>query len=85
VLRDKPFFWLINPAFLAKQDDWAACGVGLHYLPTYSPELNLIEILWRNVKYQWLSLSSYLNYENLKKSVLNVLSGFGSEYLITFA
>lgn len=74
-----------STAFLAKRDDWAACGVGLHYLPTYSPELNLIEILWRNVKYQWLPLSSYLSYENLKKSVLDVLSGFGSEYLITFA
>lgn len=73
-----------NAAFLAKRDDWLACGVGLHYLPTYSPELNLIEILWRHVKYQWLPLSSYLSYENLKKSVLNVLSGFGSEYLITF-
>ncbi len=74
-----------SEAFLAKRDYWLACGVALHYLPTYSPELNLIEILWRNVKYQWLPLSSYLSYENLKKSVLNVLSGVGKEYLITFA
>jgi transposase len=73
-----------STAFLAEQDAWAACGVILHYLPTYSPELNLIEMLWRFVKYQWLPLSSYLSYENLKKSVLNVLSSFGSEYLITF-
>jgi transposase len=74
-----------SAAFLDKQDAWAACGVVLHYLPTYSPELNLIEILWRFVKYYWLPLSSYLSYENLKNSVLNVLSNFGSEYLITFA
>lgn len=74
-----------SAAFLAKLDDWAACGVGLHYLPPYSPELNLIEILWRNVKYQWLPLSSYFSYDNLKKSVLEVLSSFGSKYLITFA
>jgi hypothetical protein len=73
-----------SAAFLAEQDAWAACGVVLHYLPTYSPELNLIEVLWRFVKYHWLPLSSYLNYENLKQSVLNVLLSFGSEYLITF-
>jgi transposase len=73
-----------SAAFLAKKDEWLACGVALHYLPTYSPELNLIEILWRQVKYQWLPLSCYLSYENLKQSVLNVLSGFGNEYLLTF-
>jgi transposase len=26
----------------------------LKYLPPYSPELNLIEILWRHIKYRWL-------------------------------
>ena len=81
-------FWItpqhIPVAFLAEQDAWATCGVVLHYLPTYSPELDLIEILWRFVKYHWLPLSSYLSYENLKNSVLNLLSSFGSEYLITF-
>jgi transposase len=56
-----------SAAFLARLDDWAARGVGLHYLPPYSPELNLIEILWRKIKYEWLPLSSYLHYENLKK------------------
>ena len=73
-----------STAFLDKLDDWMACGVGLHYLPTYSPELNLVEILWRNVKYHWLPLSSCLSYDNLKKSVLEVVSGFGSQYRITF-
>ncbi len=43
-------------AFLAKLDDWATRGVALYYLPTYSPELNLIEILWAKIKYQWLWL-----------------------------
>lgn len=74
-----------SEAFLAKRGDWMAYGIGLHYLPVYSPELNSIEILWRNVKYQWLPLSSYLSYDNLKKSVLEVLSSFGTKYLITFA
>ncbi|WP_415873359.1 transposase [Burkholderia ubonensis] len=25
----------------------------LFYLPPYSPELNLIEIVWRHLKYRW--------------------------------
>ncbi|MCW4153826.1 transposase, partial [Halomonas sp. 18H] len=28
--------------------------------PAYSPELNLIEILWRQMKYAWLPLSARL-------------------------
>jgi transposase len=73
-----------SAAFLARLDDWMARGVGLHYLPTYSPELNLIEILWRKIKYEWLPLSCYISYENLKKSVLEVLANFGLQYKITF-
>ncbi|WP_404841974.1 transposase [Burkholderia vietnamiensis] len=25
----------------------------LFYLPAYSPELNMIEIVWRQLKYRW--------------------------------
>jgi len=73
-----------SDAFLAQEGHWATRGVLLHYLPTYSPELNLIEILWRKVKYEWLPLSCYSSYANLKKSVLEILSGFGCKYDITF-
>jgi hypothetical protein len=31
------------------------------YLPSYSPELNLIEILWRFIKYYWLLRIDTLN------------------------
>ncbi|MBC6474874.1 MAG: transposase [Hormoscilla sp. GM102CHS1] len=29
------------------------------YLPTYSPQLNIIEILWRFIKYSWLNTDAY--------------------------
>ncbi len=32
---------------------WKKQGLIIKYLPTYSPELNLIEILWRRIKYDW--------------------------------
>lgn len=63
---------------------WESRAVFLRYLPAYSPELNLIEILWRKMKYEWLELTAYQNYEHLKKAVLDILENIGSKYAITF-
>ena len=71
-------------AFRSQLAKWAAMGVFVHYLPTYSSELNLIEILWRKIKYEWLPLSCYAAYENLKKSLQDILGGGCSEYQINF-
>lgn len=83
VLDNAP--WHTSRAIKAKRDGWAAQGIVLHYLPTYSPELNLIEILWRKIKYDWLPLSCYGSFASLKQAVLRVLDGIGSEYQITFS
>ena len=66
-------------------EKWDAKGLHVKYLPTYSPELNLIEIVWRFIKYSWLPLSAYLSFKNLKTNLQNVLDGIGSKYQITFA
>ncbi len=63
---------------------WGSRGVILHYLPPYSPELNLIEILWRKIKYEWLPLTCYSSYKNMKNAVLDILDKLGTEYKITF-
>ena len=34
--------------------EWAEQHLHIFYLPTYSPHLNLIETLWRKIKYEWL-------------------------------
>lgn len=70
--------------FEAQQERWMARGVVVCYLPTYSPELNLIEILWRKIKYEWLPLSAYRSFEHLKKAVAEVIEGIGGKYQITF-
>ncbi len=59
-------------------------GVGLHWLPPYSSELNLIEILWRKIKREWLSPKAYLGFEHLKAELQTILDRFGSKYQITF-
>lgn len=54
------------------------------FLPTYSPELNLIEILWRMVKYEWLNLLSIMTYREFEQEVKRVFDSFRQEYMISF-
>jgi transposase len=59
-------------------------GVSVMFLPSYSPELNLIELLWRKIKYEWLPLDIYGNYQTMCDELFEVLKGIGSKYRITF-
>jgi len=70
--------------FKAKIEEWKENDVLIYFLPPYSPELNLIEILWRRIKYQWLSFDAYLSFQNLKEHLSYVLNNFGSKYDIIF-
>jgi hypothetical protein len=38
--------------FISKIEEWKEKDVWVFFLPPYSPELNLIEILWRRIKHQ---------------------------------
>lgn len=71
--------------FKNKLAAWKERGLTVKYLPTYSPELNLIEIVWRFIKYHWLPLSAYSAFNNLKLELQKILDGIGSEYRISFA
>ncbi|MBD2539672.1 transposase, partial [Coleofasciculus sp. FACHB-SPT36] len=53
--------------------------------PPYSPELNLIEILWKFMKYEWIEIEAYRDWKSLVKYVKNVLKKVGTEYVINFA
>jgi transposase len=64
---------------------WKKKGLIIKYLPPYSPELNLIEILWRRIKYTWLPFSAYACLNALSEALETILSHVGSEYQITFA
>ncbi len=73
-----------SQAFQERIPLWEKKGVFLQFLPGYSPELNLIEILWRFIKYRWLPLSAYLNFDALVKAVEEILMNVGSKYKIAF-
>jgi hypothetical protein len=70
--------------FMAKIEEWKKQDVWIYFLPPYSPELNLIEILWRRIKYQWLPFDAYLCFQNLKERLSFVLKNFGKLYNIIF-
>lgn len=73
-----------NNLFWDKQEEWKKKGVEIFFLPSYSPHLNLIEILWRFIKYEWLESSAYDSYSSLEKAIEKIIINFGVEYTINF-
>jgi len=67
-----------------KQQEWQERGLFLPFIPAYCPELNLIEILWKHIKYFWLKPSDYQSKEKLYQRVIEILNNYGTKYLITF-
>lgn len=63
---------------------WANKGLTLCYLPPYSPQLNIIETLWRFMKYVWIEYSAFLSWENLMKYIQKIFHGYGKSYQIDF-
>jgi transposase len=68
----------------AKRAEWEEKGFYIFNLPPYSPHLNIIEILWRKMKYEWLKAEDYLSFESLTTAIKEILSNLGAEYKINF-
>lgn len=73
-----------SKAFIRQIPKWVKKGLIIKYLPPYSPELNLIEILWRFMKYHWLPFSAYESFQHLYEAVEEILRQFGTIYTIDF-
>ena len=74
-----------SKALKEKIEQWRKKKLEIFWLPTYSPHLNLIEILWRFMKYEWIEIDAYSSWETLVEYVEKVLKGFGDRYVINFA
>jgi DDE superfamily endonuclease len=70
--------------FMRHIPQWVKRGLIMKYLPPYSPELNLIEILWRFMKYDWIPFSAYMSLPCLLQAVEDILQRFGTDYTIAF-
>ena len=67
-----------------KSKEWKSKNLYIQYLPAYCSELNLIENLWRIIKYQWLSIADFLSAQSLKEKGCHILQNFGKEYKTQF-
>lgn len=54
----------------------------LVYLPPYSPELNLIEIVWNKLKYNWRRFVTWSR-DTFDHELGNLLAGYGSEFKVS--
>jgi transposase len=68
-----------------RREVWESRGLYLFYLPVYSPELNLIEILWRELKYRWLSPRDFTCEQQLFYSTTLALGAVGHSLRINFS
>lgn len=64
---------------------WQERGLFVFYLPCYSPHLNIAEVLWRKLKYQWLRPQDYLDTQTLFYQVRQALAAVGTLLQIHFA
>ena len=64
--------------------EWEKQDLYLWFLPPYCPELNLIEILWKKIKYYWLPIDAYNSFEKLDECLCQVLANIGKKYRISF-
>jgi transposase len=56
----------------------------LLFLPPYSPELNIIEILWKQAKYRWRSFVTRAS-KDLLSEVQALFDGFGTKFKFSYA
>lgn len=88
----KPTYLVIDNASIHTSDEfneniekWQELGLTIVRLAPYSPELNLIEILWRKIKYEWMPFSAYDSFKALDDSLYDILANAGKKYTINFS
>ncbi|WP_394995242.1 transposase [Emticicia sp.] len=71
--------------FKNKIQEWKQNDLYIFFLPTYSPHLNLIETLWRMIKYRWLKAQDYLDFNSLTDAIENIINDIGKNLKINFS
>ncbi len=56
----------------------------LLYLPAYSPELNLIEIVWKQAKYHCRRLVTWSK-QTINTEINRLLSSYGNIFAVNFS
>lgn len=64
---------------------WQNRGLYIFFLPTYSPELNIAETMWRILKGKWIRPQDYLEKDSLFYAVNRCMTNMGKEINIKFS
>ena len=67
-----------------RREAWEAKGMYVFFLPAYSPHLNIAEIVWRKLKYEWLQPGDYKEKSLLCYRVWETLAAVGRDLKIAF-
>lgn len=73
-----------SKVFRDRESIWESKGMIIKRIPAYCPELNLIEILWRKMKYDWLPFDAYQTFDKLVQEVDKIIRGVGKHFVINF-
>ena len=77
--------WHTSQKTLSMISEWEDKGLFIVFLPAYSPHYNLIETLWRKIKYEWLKIKDYRSENTLKKKLKEIFQEYGNLYNIDFS
>ncbi len=69
----------------SKIKEWEEQDLYIWFLPAYSPHLNLIETLWRKVKYEWLKPHHFIDWQSLNDALDEIFVNIGAKYTINFS
>jgi transposase len=64
---------------------WENKGLTIFFLPPRCPHLNLIETLWRKIKYEWLFVADFYSDKTMLKKLNHIFKNYGSEFCIEFS
>lgn len=64
---------------------WQNRGLYIFYLPPYSPHLNIIERLWKEMKQAWIRPEDYCSADSLFYAVNRVCATIGNQLFLHFS
>ena len=64
---------------------WQQRGLYIFYLPPYSPQLNICERLWKELKARWIKPKDYQSADSLFYAVQLALNAVGHNLIINFS
>ena len=73
-----------NKKMKVMQQIWAERKLFIFFLPPYSPHLNIIERLWKEMKARWFCPKDYSTPDSLAYALYNICNAIGKSLLIHF-